>query len=148
MSESVKDVIKDGAAEMETRANESEENLSKQLVLLNSGALAILFVDADKLVQLEKVLMTITVSLIGVSLLSILVRYTQAYLMYEKNRIRFAETRELIRNLDDKATLEVVRQSLIPKIFSSGGIVAYWISIVSFMLAATLIGVVVILRLW
>jgi hypothetical protein len=147
MNDVAKRLLKEGVG-IEKETNRIGDDLSKQIVLLNSGALGVLVVSANITLDLtEKILMTITIGLISVSLIAIVLRFIQGYLLFSKTGNTLRTIRKTIEDLKDDSAGHVVSKSL-ETLPTTGGYTAFWISVVSFLLAALSLSAFILVKLW
>ena len=134
--------------ELEDKGNSREDVIIKQIVLLNSGALALLGVGSLGTLPLAiQVLFTIAIATIGVSLISSLIYFVVDYMMYRKLDASIAKIKKNVSDLSDDDASKVVAKSMEGFIYTAGT-KSFWVSVIAFMIAAMVIASTIVLRIW
>lgn len=144
----VADQLQKLEVDLEEKGNRREAVIIKQIVLLNSGALAILGVGSLGALPLPiQILFTVAIAAIGVSLISALVYFVVDYMLYRRLDSSIKIIKETVSDLDDNSAGSVVQKS-ISRLTFSAGVKSFWISVGAFIIVALVIASTIVLRIW
>ena len=148
MTKTVLEAVSDVLVTNEEEYNKNDESLSRQLILLNSGTLAVLALLATgNLDTMQQVLVTIVVALVGISLSAILIRYAQHSLMHSNIAKTLRVTRDTVRDMSQEEAAKVFRTT-VDSMRLEVKPITFWVGLISFMLAVVVLGALLLLSIW
>ena len=151
MGKSIVDILNESSLRVLDSANQSEAEVMRQVVVIDTGALALIgvFVSLSTSSTLTfKVLMTVSATLLFASLLTAVIHFVSTHTFYLSTFRKLTAWRDAASKMDDEKKAREYAEKNYERDIRSSSPAPYWISLICLLGAALTIAILILINVW